>query len=47
MTGSPRNRVLERMLKIKWTGKIRDEGVYRRIDEEWTFWNTREKRRTS
>jgi hypothetical protein len=34
------------MLKIKWTDKIRNEGVYRRIDEEQTLWNNTEKRRT-
>jgi hypothetical protein len=28
-----------RMLKIKWTDKIRNEEVYRRIDEERTLRN--------
>jgi hypothetical protein len=32
------------MLKIKWTDKIRNEEVYRRIDEEQTLWNNREKK---
>jgi hypothetical protein len=35
-----------RLLKIKWTDKIRNEEVYRRIDGEWTLWNNIEKRRT-
>jgi hypothetical protein len=34
------------MLKIKWADKIRNEEVYRRIDEERTLWNNIEKRRT-
>jgi hypothetical protein len=29
-----------RMLKIKWTDKIRNEEVYRRIYEEKTLWDT-------
>jgi hypothetical protein len=33
------------MLKIKWTDKIRNEEVYRRIDEERALWNNIEKRR--
>jgi hypothetical protein len=36
-----------RMLKIKLSDKIRDEEVYRRIDEKRTLWNTIEKRRTN
>jgi hypothetical protein len=35
-----------RMLKIKWMDKIRNDEVYRRIDEEWTLWNNIGKRRT-
>ena len=35
-----------RMLKIKWTDKIRNEEVYRRVEEKRTLWNTIEKRRT-
>jgi hypothetical protein len=31
---------------MKWTDKIRNEKVYRRIDEERTLWNNIEKRRT-
>jgi hypothetical protein len=34
------------LLKIKWTDKIRNEEVYRRIDEERTLWNNIEKSRT-
>jgi hypothetical protein len=34
------------LLKIKWIDKIRNEEVYRRIDEERTLWNNIEKRRT-
>jgi hypothetical protein len=34
------------MLKIKWTDKIRNEEVLRRIDEERTLWNTIDERRT-
>jgi hypothetical protein len=34
------------MLKIKWSDKIRNEEVYRRIDKERTLWNNIEKRRT-
>jgi hypothetical protein len=34
------------VLKIKWTDKIRNEEVYRRIDEERTLLNNIEKRRT-
>jgi hypothetical protein len=35
-----------RMLKIKWTDKMRNEEVYRRIDEERTLWNNIERGRT-
>jgi hypothetical protein len=35
-----------RLLKIKWTDKIRNEEVYRRIEEERTLWNNIEKKRT-
>jgi hypothetical protein len=35
-----------RMFKIKWTDKIRNELVYRRIDQEQTLWNNIQKRRT-
>jgi hypothetical protein len=31
---------------MKWTDKIRNEEVYRIIDEERTIWNNIEKRRT-
>jgi hypothetical protein len=34
-----------RMLKIKWTDKIRNEEVYRTIGEKRTLWNTIGKRR--
>jgi hypothetical protein len=34
------------MLKIKRTDEIRNEEVYRRIDEERTLWNNTEKSRT-
>jgi hypothetical protein len=35
-----------RLLKIKWTDKIRNEEVYRGIEEERTLWNNIEKRRS-
>jgi hypothetical protein len=35
-----------RMFKIKWTDKIMNEEVYRRIDEERTLWDNIDKRRT-
>jgi hypothetical protein len=35
-----------RMLKIKWTDRVRNEEVYRRIGEERTLWSTIRQRRT-
>jgi hypothetical protein len=35
-----------RMPKVKWTDKIGTEDAYRRVDKEWTLYNTIEKRRT-
>jgi hypothetical protein len=32
--------------KIKWTVKVRNEEVYRRIGEERTLWSTKRQRRT-
>jgi hypothetical protein len=39
-------RNLERTLKIKWTDQIRNEEVYRRMEEEGALWNNIGKRRT-
>jgi hypothetical protein len=35
-----------RVLKIKWTEKVRNEEVHRRIREERTLWSTIHRRRT-
>jgi hypothetical protein len=35
-----------RMMKIKWTEKVRNEKVYRRIGEQRTLWSTIHQRRT-
>jgi hypothetical protein len=45
-TGGLRDLVLEEELKIRWTHTIRNEEVYRGIDEGRTLWNNIEKRRT-
>jgi hypothetical protein len=37
--------VLEEVEKIKWTVKVKNEDVYRRIGEERTLWSTIRQRR--
>jgi hypothetical protein len=32
--------------QVKLLNKIRNEEVYRRVDEGWTLWNATQKRRT-